>query len=241
MSTKKTWIPSLPLPRNSNWKGWWDKHNWTSQDHGLWRLWVSFMEDRFSFCECLLQCLHKLLEKNLEASLEHVHLSGPGASGRQHAVIEKLGAQAESRGVQRPISLQYQIYPPSSPNIWYFSNWNASPRSWSGWKEMQICKYRRKFREISVKKWPSRLGEIGGAGGETGGRESEGRSDLIKFLKLFQNGRIWSSYMTESNSVKFFNVDFFWLRNRPPKLKYHFFRGSFPQPTSKSKWVGEPD
>ena len=51
------------------------------------------MEDRFSFCECLLQCLHKLLEKNLEASLEHVHLSGPGASGRQHAVIEKLGAQ----------------------------------------------------------------------------------------------------------------------------------------------------
>ena len=51
------------------------------------------MEARFSFCECLLQCLHKLLEKNLEASLEHVHLSGPGASGRQHAVIEKLGAQ----------------------------------------------------------------------------------------------------------------------------------------------------
>ena len=35
------------------------------------------------------------------------------------------------------------------------------------------------------------------------------------------------------------NVSF--LHYRPPKLKYGFFRGSFSQPTSKSKWVGEPD
>ena len=34
---------------------------------------------------------------------------------------------------------------------------------------------------------------------------------------------------------------FFWLRTRPPKLKYCFFGGSFSQPTSKSKWVREPD
>ena len=61
------------------------------------------------------------------------------------------------------------------------------------------------------------------------------------FYFFFKNGRIGSSYMTESNSIELFNVGFFWLRNRPPKLKYHFFRGSFPQPTSKSKLVGEPD
>ena len=35
------------------------------------------------------------------------------------------------------------------------------------------------------------------------------------------------------------NVSF--LHYRPPKLKYGFFRGSFSQPTSKSKWVGELD
>ena len=66
-------------------------------------------------------------------------------------------------------------------------------------------------------------------------------SDQENFLIFFKNGRIGSSYMTESNSIELFNVGFFWLRNRPPKLKYHFFRGSFPQPTSKSKLVGEPD
>ena len=104
-----------------------------------------------------------------------------------------------------------------------YSNWNTSPRSWRGWKEIQICKYRRKFGEISVKKWPSRLGEIGGAGGETGGWESEGRSDLVKFFKLFQNGRIWNSYMTESNSVELFNVEFVLAENQTSKVKIPLF------------------
>ena len=133
------------------------------------------------------------------------------------------GGCASMHGVQRPISQQYQIYPPSSPNIWYSSNWNASPRSWRGWKEIQICKYRRKFGEISVKKWPSRLGEIGGAGGETGGWESEGRSDQVKFFKWFQNGRIWNSYMTESNSVELFNVEFFLAENQTYKVEIPLF------------------
>ena len=77
-------------------------------------------------------------------------------------------------------------------------------------QEIVLEKFGLQFRrKYSLKKWLSRLGEIGGAGGETGGRESEGRSDLVKFLKWFQNGRIWTSYMTESNSVELFNVDFF--------------------------------
>ena len=37
------------------------------------------------------------------------------------------GGWASMHGGQRPISLEYQIYPPSSPNIWYSSNWNACP------------------------------------------------------------------------------------------------------------------
>ena len=63
-----------------------------------------------------------------------------------------------------------------------------------------FCKYARNRAgeiwftvpsEIQFKKVTQyRLGEIGGAGGETGGRESEGSSDLVKFLKWFQNGRI---------------------------------------------------
>ena len=35
--------------------------------------------------------------------------------------------------------------------------------------------------------------------------------------------------------------NFFWLWKWPSKLKSHFFRGSFSQPTSNIKWVGEPD
>ena len=32
---------------------------------------------------------------------------------------------ASARGVQRPKTLEYQIYPPSSSIIWYSSNWNG--------------------------------------------------------------------------------------------------------------------
>ena len=102
---------------------------------------------------------------------------------------------------------------------------------------MQICKYRRKFWEISVKKWPSRLGQIGGAGGETGGWESEGRSDLVKFFKWFQNGRILNSSMTEPNSIELFNVDFFLAENQASKVKIPLFQGFVP-PTHFQKQVG---
>ena len=57
-------------------------------------------------------------------------------------------------------------------------------------------------------------------GGETGGWESEGRSDQVKFFKLFQNGRIGSPYMTESNSVELFNVEFFLTEKLTLKAVY---------------------
>ena len=44
---------------------------------------------------------------------------------------------------------------------------------------------------------------------ETGGRESKGRSGLMKLSKLVQNGKIWRSWMTDSNSVELFHVEFF--------------------------------
>ena len=98
---------------------------------------------------------------------------------------------------------------------------------------MQIRKYSGKLWEISWKKWLSRFGQIGGASGQTGGRESQGPSDLVCKLIFFQIGKIGAPYITDSNSVELFSVDFFWLRNRPPKLKYHFLRGSFSRLTSK--------
>ena len=43
---------------------------------------------------------------------------------------------ASARGVQRPKTLEYQIYPPSSPIIWYSSNWNGlrcgGEKKWTG-------------------------------------------------------------------------------------------------------------
>ena len=54
----------------------------------------------------------------------------PGGGGRLPPIGGRhshppRGGWASTRGVQRPISLEYQIYPPSSPNIWYSSNWNG--------------------------------------------------------------------------------------------------------------------
>ena len=91
-------------------------------------------------------------------------------------------------------------------------------------QEIGLEKYGLQLRrKYSWKKWLGRLGEIGGAGGETGGWESEGRSDQVKFFKLFQNGRIGSSYMTESNSVELFNEEFFLGEKQTSKVKIPLF------------------
>ena len=76
-------------------------------------------------------------------------------------------------------------------------------------------------------------------GGETGGWESEGRSDLVKFFKWFQNGRIWNSYMTESNSVELFNVEFFLTEKLTLKVEIPLFEG-FVHPSDFPKSGGDP-
>ena len=72
---------------------------------------------------------------------------------------------------------------------------------------------------------------------ETGGRESKGRSGLMKLSKLFQNGKIWRSWMTDSNSVELFHVEFFLTENQTSKVEISLFKGFVP-PTHFQKQVG---
>ena len=79
-------------------------------------------------------------------------------------------------------------------------------------------------------------------GGESSGRPSLGDCDSIcegnlVFRVIF--GKFMHRWFQICAQLGSFNV--FFSHHRPPKLKYCFFRGSFSQPTSKSKWVGEPD
>ena len=67
------------------------------------------------------------------------------------------------------------------------------------------------------------LARLEEGGGETGGRESEGRSDQVKFFKLFRNGRIGSSCMTDSNFVELFNEEFFLAEKKTSKVKIPLF------------------
>ena len=76
-------------------------------------------------------------------------------------------------------------------------------------------------------------------GGETGGWESEGRSDRVKFFRLFQNGGIGSPYMTESNSVELFNEEFFLAEKQTSKVKIPLFR-VFVLPSDLPKSGGDP-
>ena len=88
--------------------------------------------------------------------------------------------------------------------------------------------------EIQLKKW---LGEIGGAGGQTGGWESKGRRGQVKFLKMFPDGRIWRYWMTLPNSVELFTVEFFLAEKQTSKVKIPLFWG-FVLPTHFQKQVG---
>ena len=97
---------------------------------------------------------------------------------------------------------------------------------WS--QQIQLAKMKKSDLAICLQK-----------GGETGGRESEGRSDLVKFFKLFQNGRIWNSHMTESNSVELFNVEFFWTEKLTLKVEIPLFWGFVP-PSDFPKSGGDP-
>ena len=87
------------------------------------------------------------------------------------------------------------------------------------------------------KKWLSRFDQIGGAVDETGGRESKGRSGLMKLSKLFQIGKIWRSWMTDSNSIELFDVEFFLTEKQTSKVEILLFWGFVP-PTHFQKQVG---
>ena len=96
-------------------------------------------------------------------------------------------------------------------------------------------KYRWKDGFSDMANWEEACGQMGG--GELGG-SSEIMCEEI-FLLIVTN--LLSTHRRIQIYPVFGAQYFFWLRNWPSKLKSHFFRGSFSQPTSNSKWVGEPD
>ena len=106
------------------------------------------------------------------------------------------GGCASMRGVQRPISLEYQIYPPSSPNIWYSSNWNGPV--WSGLPASQYIKRHFTFVENSTKAFQK-------------GHKSR------QYYVLRQNSVFWVLYFGEVRAVS---------ANEPVapcRLQLHFF------------------
>ena len=97
--------------------------------------------------------------------------------------------------------------------------------------------------EIQLKKTDSEnLARSEEERGQIGGRDSLGDCDNIcegnlVFRVIF--GKFMHRWFQICAQLGSYNV--FFSHHRPPKLKYCFFRGSFSQPTFKSKWFGEPD
>ena len=128
-----------------------------------------------------------------------------------------------------------------------------SPPFWRPLDELDFCRYFDRNQageiwftapsEIQLEKVTKQRWRIlGKEGGESSGRDSYGDcgnicKGYLLFRVIFRKFmHRWFQICAQLGSC---NVSF--LHYRPPKLKYGFFRGSFSQPTSKSKWVGEPD
>ena len=78
--------------------------------------------------------------------------------------------------------------------------------------------------------------------GQTGGGVSGGSPEIMRKENFYQNGLNLVSMHRRFQLYPILHAQiFFWLWKWPSKLKSHFFRGSFSQPTSNIKWVGEPD
>ena len=78
--------------------------------------------------------------------------------------------------------------------------------------------------------------------GQIGGGESGGSPEIICEEIFYQNGLNLVSMHRRFQLYPILHAQIFlWLWKWPSKLKSHFFRGSFSQPTSNIKWVGEPD
>ena len=96
--------------------------------------------------------------------------------------------------------------------------------------------------EILVKIWLLKHGQTGGGSGQTGGGVSGGSPEKMCEENFYRNGLNLVSMHRRFQLYPILHAqNFFWLWKWPSKLKSHFFRGSFSQPTSNIKWVGEPD
>jgi len=84
--------------------------------------------------------------------------------------------------------------------------------------------------------------KLGEGNDQTGGGESGGSSEKFCDENFDQNGKNWFCAHRGFQINPFLPVQIFFSPWKwPSKLKYHFFKYSFSQPTSESKWVGEPD
>ena len=61
--------------------------------------------------------------------------------------------------------------------------------------------------------------------GQTGGRELQGPSDLVCKWFSFHIGKTGAPYITDSNSVELFNIEFFLGEKQTSKVKIPLFKG----------------
>ena len=100
-----------------------------------------------------------------------------------------------------------------------------------GTKQIQVNKIKKSDCSASLLK-----------GGQTGGGRSWGSSEIILGESFYPIGSNTFSTHGRIQLYPFLPTHILLrLWKRPSKSKYLFFRGSFSQPTSRIKWVGEPD
>ena len=88
----------------------------------------------------------------------------------------------------------------------------------------------------------SDMAKLGDASGQIGGWRSGGPSAIMCDENFHQIGTNWFSTHIRFQIYPILPAPkLFWPWKWASKLKSHFLKASFSQPTFKSKWVGEPD
>ena len=129
----------------------------------------------------------------------------------------------------------------NSDTIWQNVALNAT-EEWN-WKDKNQKYWNIAWNKYKVKKvGKSNCTASLQKGGQIGGGESGGSPEIICEENFYQNGLNLVSTHGRFQWYPIFPAqNFLWLSNWPSKLKSHFFRYSFSQPTSNIKLVGEPD
>ena len=144
-----------------------------------------------------------------------------------------------SLGVLDWKSVRYLLVLAAERSIILEKRWSLLQMWWKLARRNMIEQLREKYL---WKDGFSDMAKLGEEGGQTGGGRSWGSSEII----LGENfSAIGSNALSTHGRIQLypFLPTHILLRlwKRPSKSKYLFFRGSFSQPTSRIKWVGDPD